>query len=242
MLTKTRAIVLHSVKYGDEKTIVDMLTADFGRLSFVCRLPKTQKGKLKKQFFQPLTMLSIELDYRQGGALQHLRDVRMTHPFSSIPFDAAKLSISLFVAEFLLHATRGEQQNEALFQYVEHSIEWLDGQSRSFANFHLVFMMRMSRFIGFFPNLEDYREGDCFDLRSGTFVAVKPSHADFVEAVEASRIGLLMRMGFESMHLFRLTRQERNRCAELILKYYRLHVPNFPELKSIGILKELFEV
>ena len=240
MLTKTRAIVLHSVKYGDDKTIVDMLTADFGRLSFVCRLPKTQKGKLKKQFFQPLTMLSIELDYRQGSGLQHLRDVRMTQPFTSIPFDPIKLSISLFVAEFLLYATRGEQQNEALFQYVEHSIEWLDGQSRSFANFHLVFMMRMSRFIGFFPNLEDYCEGDCFDLRNGTFVAARPSHADFVEVVEASRIGLLMRMGFESMHLFRLTRQERNRCAELILKYYRLHVPNFPELKSLPILQELF--
>ena len=242
MLTKTRAIVLHSMKYGEDKTIVEMLTADFGRVSFVCRLPKTQKGKLKKQFFQPLTMLSIEFDYRQGGGLQHLRDVQMTQPFTSIPFDAAKLSISLFVAEFLLYATRGEQQNETLFQYVEQSIEWLDGQSRSFANFHLVFMMRMSRFIGFFPNLEDYCDGDCFDLRNGTFVAVRPSHADFVEAVEASRIGLLMRMGFESMHLFRLTRQERNRCAELILKYYRLHVQNFPELKSIGILKELFEV
>ena len=240
MMTKTRAIVLHSLKFGEDKTIVEMLTADFGRVSFVCRIPKTQKGKLKKQFFQPLTMLFIEFDHRQGGGLQRLRDVQMAQPFTSIPFDAAKLSISLFVAEFLLHATRGEQRNEPLFQYVENSILWLDGQTRSFANFHLVFMMRLSRFIGFFPNLEDYHEGDFFDLRNGSFAAVRPLHSDFVEPAEAAHIGLLMRMGFESMHLFRLSRNERNRCAEFILAYYRLHVPGFSELRSLPILKELF--
>lgn len=240
MLTKTRAIVLHSMKYGDQKIIVEMLTADLGRVSFACRLPKTQRGKLKKQLFQSLTLLDIELDFRQGAALQTLRDVQMAHPFASIPFDAAKLSISLFVAEFLLHATRGEQQNEPLFQYIENSMMWLDGQTRSFANFHLVFMMRLSRFIGFFPNLEDYHDGDYFDLRNGTFVAAQPVHQEFVVPDEAAHIGKLMRMGFESMHLFRLSRHERNRCAELILTYYQLHVPNFPELRSLAVLKELY--
>ena len=241
MLTKTRAVVLHSVKYGEQKIIVDMLTADLGRLSFACRLPKTQRGKLKKQLFQPLTLLNIELDFRQGAALQTLRDVQMAHPFASIPFDAAKLSISLFVAEFLLHATRGEQQNEPLFQYIENSVLWLDGQTRAFANFHLVFMMRLSRFIGFFPNLDDYHDGDFFDLRNGVFSAVQPSHSEFVAPNEAAHIGKLMRMGYESMHLFRLSRHERNRCVEFILAYYQLHVPNFPELKSLPVLQELFE-
>ena len=157
------------------------------------------------------------------------------------PLPMYKNPANLFVAEFLLYATRGEQQNEALFQYVENGILWLDGQSRSFANFHLVFMMRLSRFIGFFPNLDDYHDGDCFDLRNGTFVAIRPSHADVVEPAEAERINTLMRMGFESMHLFQMNRHERNRIAEFILTYYRLHVPGFPELKSIEILKELFE-
>ena len=240
MLTKTRAIVLHSTKYGEEKIIVEMLTANLGRVSFACRMPKTQRGKLKKQLFQPLTLLSIELDHRQGAALQRLRDVQMAYPFTTIPFDATKLSITLFVAEFLLHATRGEQQNEPLFQYIENSIRWLDGQTRSFANFHLVFMMRLSRFIGFFPNLSDYCEGDCFDLRSGTFVASPPAHPDFVKPDEAAHIGLLMRMGYESMHLFHMSSDERNRCTEFILTYYRLHVPNFPELRSLQVLQEIY--
>ena len=240
MMTNSRAIVLNTLKFGEQQLIVDMLTEELGRVSFICRIPKTQKGKLKKQFFQPLSLLDAVFDYRQNARLQHLRDVRLSQPFTSIPFDAGKLSIALFLAEFLTYATRDEQQNAALFNYVVNSIGWLDGQTTSFANFHLVFMMRLSRFIGFFPNLEDYLEGAVFDMRSGEFADTAPLHRDYIEPTEAARIGVLMRMNYETMHLFRMSHDERNRCVELILAYYKLHVPNFPELKSLAVLQELF--
>ena len=51
MLTKTQAIVLRTIKYGENKLIVDFLTEVEGRLSCVLGIPKTQKGKLKKQHF-----------------------------------------------------------------------------------------------------------------------------------------------------------------------------------------------
>ena len=101
MLTKTQAIVLHSIKYGETRLIVDMFTRAHGRLSFIVSMPKTAKGKMKKQMFQPLTMLEIETDVRPLQSLQKLRDIRLSTPFSSIPFEPDKLSISLFVAEFL---------------------------------------------------------------------------------------------------------------------------------------------
>ncbi len=48
MLLKTEAIVLHSLKYGERKIIVDMFTRQAGRLSFAVPLPKTPKSRLKK--------------------------------------------------------------------------------------------------------------------------------------------------------------------------------------------------
>ena len=72
-------------------------------------------------------------------------------PFSSIPFDAHKLGIALFMAEFVTYATRSEQQNHDLFLFVENSVMWLDTCVSSFANFHIVFMLHMTRFVGFFP-------------------------------------------------------------------------------------------
>ena len=241
MLTKTQAIVLHSLKYGETRLIVDMFTRSQGRQSFIVSIPKSVKGKIKKQLFQPLTLLEIESDLRPKLQLQKLSDVRLASPFSSIPFDPNKLSISLFIAEFLYYALRSEQHNEPLFDYIVNSIQWLDAQTDRFANFHLVFLMRLSRFLGFYPNLDHYQTGDYFDLRESVFLSTPPVHRDFLHPQEAEKIQLMMRMDFPTMHLFRMSHQERNRLLEVSLIYYRLHIPDFQELKSVSVLQELYQ-
>ena len=241
MLTKTQAIVLHAIKYGETRLIVDMFIKVFGRQAFIVSIPKTPKGKVKKQFFQPLTILEIETDIRPRQQLQKLHDVRLAAPFASIPFEPDKLAISLFVAEFLYYALRSEQRNELLYEYLENSIVWLDGQQSSFANFHLVFLLRLTRFLGFYPNLDDYKDGDYFDLRESVFMPMPPVHRDFLHPEEAQKVQLMMRMDFPTMHLFRMSHQERNRLLEVSLKYYRLHLPDFPEMKSIEVLQALYQ-
>ena len=241
MLTKTQAIVLHAIKYGETRLIVDMFTKVFGRQAFIVSIPKTPKGKVKKQFFQPLTILEIETDIRPRQQLQKLHDVRLAAPFASIPFEPDKLAISLFVAEFLYYALRSEQRNELLYEYLENSIVWLDGQQSSFANFHLVFLLRLTRFLGFYPNLDHYKDGDYFDLRESVFMPMPPVHRDFLHPEEAQKVQLMMRMDFPTMHLFRMSHQERNRLLEVSLKYYRLHLPDFPEMKSIEVLQALYQ-
>ena len=241
MLTKTQAIVLHSLKYGESRLIVDMFTRAFGRQSFIVSIPKTSKSKIKKQFFQPLTLLEIETDIRPKLQLQKLADVRMLTPFASIPFEPDKLAISLFVAEFLYYALRSEQRNELLYDYLEYSIMWLDGQQTNYANFHLVFLLRLTRFLGFYPNLDDYEEGDYFDLRESEFMRNTPVHRDFLHPEEAQKVQLMMRMDFPTMHLFRMSHNDRNRLLEISIKYYRLHLPDFPEMKSIEVLQALYQ-
>ena len=238
MLTKTEAIVLHSLKYGEGRIIVDMFTREQGRQSFIVSTPRSDRSRIKKQYLQPLTLLQLECDLRPQVQLQKLRDASLLTPLPSLLSDPKKLTFGLFVSEFLYHALRGEQQNVPLFSYVRSSIEWLDGCQEAFANFHLVFLMRLSRFLGFWPNLED--AGDYFDLRSATFCATPPGHQDYLMPQEAGRIRLLMRMDFPTMHLFRLSRVERARILEILLLYYRLHLPAFPELRSLAVLQELY--
>jgi len=217
-----------------------MFTREAGRLSFVVSLPKTSKSRLKKQYFQPMTLLEIECDVRQRLQLQKLKDARLLSAYASIPFSPEKLALSLFVAEFLYHALHAEQQNEPLFVYVCDSMQWLDMASAGYANFHLTFLMRLSRFLGFYPNLDEYSEGCIFDLREGRFSAVTPMHRDFLGPDDARRIHILMRMDFPTMHLYRLSRTDRNRIVDVLLHYYRLHIPQFPELKSLSVLQELW--
>ncbi len=243
MLVKTEAVVLHSFKYGENRLIADLFTREHGRLSFIMNIPKTSKGRLKKQLFQPLSLIDVECDLRPNVQLQHLRDARMTDPFSSIPFEPAKLAISLFIAEFLYHALRGEREGNAqLFDYMTNSIRWLDAATTGYANFHLAFLMRLSRFLGFYPLIkeEGARSDTYFDLRAGTFCSEAPLHHDFLAPEEAAHIHTMMRMDFQTMHLFRMNRNERNRCLDIMLTYYQLHLPDFPELKSLPVLQELF--
>lgn len=249
MLVKTEAIVLHAFKYGETRLIVDVFSRESGRLSLIASLPKTRKARLKKQYFQPMTLLEITYEQRPHVQLQSLKDARLLTAWASIPFSPEKLALSLFVAEFLYHALRSEQQNEPLFSYICDSMLWLDTAEGGYANFHLTFLMRLSRFLGFYPNLSlttapsTNGEGSdvVFDLRAGTFINSVPLHRDFLQPDEARRIRLLMRMDYPTMHLYRLTRHDRNRIIEVLLHYYRLHIPQFPELKSLSVLQELWD-
>ena len=230
--------------------IVVTFTKTHGRLSFAVPVTRSAHSKIKKQYFQPLTLLNIDADIHQQSQLQKISEVSLYAPLPSLLSNPSKLAIGLFICEFLYHALRDEQQNEPLFEYVCNSIQWLDQRESDFANFHLVFLMHLSRFLGFYPNLDTGRQGGIriqgnedrlyFDLRAACFCEHPPLHRDFLMPNEASRIRLLMRMDFFSMHLFRMGRSDRNRILELIIQYYRLHIPQFPELRSLPVLQELF--
>lgn len=240
LTTKTKAIVLRTVKYGENGLVVDMLTEERGRVSFMVKVSRSSKSKIHKQLFMPLTLVEVDFDCRAKASLQKIRDIRMAVPLPGIATHPHKLAVGMFLAEFLSHATRDEIDNEPLFRFVSISLEWLEGVESGFANFHLVFMIRLSRFIGFFPNTDEAGEGRYFDLLGACFTSAPPLHGHFLVPEEASKISLLMRLSYKTMHLCAMTRAERNRCTEVILEYYRLHVPGFPVLRSLEVLRQLF--
>ena len=73
------------------------------------------------------------------------------------------------MAEFLYHATKSEAQTALLHNYIEAGLLWLDSSTGSFANFHLVFMIKLTRFIGFYPNTDGFKEGSIFNLTNRLF-------------------------------------------------------------------------
>lgn len=240
MEQKLKGIVLHTIKYSDSSIIVNLYTAENGRTSLLAPIVRSRKSLIKSSAFQPLTLLDLEIDYRPKSTLNRIKEAKIAIPFKSIPFHPIKSAIALFIAEFLHKSLQEESQNLPLFTYLHYSIQWLDECKQDFANFHLVFLMRLSRFIGLYPNTEAYHEGDYFDLQNACFCSHPPFHRAVLSPEEAGVICKLMRMNYETMHLFKMNRTQRNRCLTVINDYYRLHLPNFPEFKSIGVLQELF--
>lgn len=237
MLIKTRCIVLRTVKYGDNKLIIDLLTEDEGRASVVWKVTTSAKARIRRQFFQPLTILEVDYERTPRQALAQLKDARLAHLYTSLPFDGTKLSIAFFLAEFLSHATRNQHADATLYNFIEQNLLWLDVSNRGIANFHIMFTLRLSLFLGFHPDLESYSEGSCFDLREGRFTHSIGFHNDVLNPMESAKMITLMRMNTSNLHLFRMTHLERNAAIESIITFYQLHIPDFGELKSLEVLK-----
>ncbi|MDR3118980.1 MAG: DNA repair protein RecO [Mediterranea sp.] len=241
MLQKTTGIVLHTLKYNDTSNIVDIYTELHGRVSFLVPVSRAKRTSVKPVLFQPLSIMELEADFRTSAGLYRIKEAK-AYPFKSIPYNPYKSVIALFLAEFLYRAVKEEGENHSLFVYLKHSIEWLDECAAGFANYHLVFLMRLTRFLGLYPNLDGYRQGDYFDLLNAGFTAIRSDkHSFYVNPEESFRLIRLMRMNYDTMHLFAMNRAERTRCLAITCDYYRLHIPGFHELKSLAVLQEFFD-
>lgn len=239
MLIKSRGIVLHTLKYNDAGCIVDILTREEGFQSFFVRISRGKRGGLKSAFFQPLTAVDIEWNHKSTSNLQTLRSVS-PHPMTGLECPE-KITLALFLAEFLRTALRSEPIAAPLFDYTWDSIEWLNLSEQHFSNFHLVFLLRMTHFLGFYPNLENYADGMFFDLENSSFVAHQPLHSHYLDPTDAAFLPTFMRMQPATMHLFKFSGARRTRLLRFIVSYYQLHLPAFGELKSLNVLEAVFQ-
>jgi DNA repair protein RecO (recombination protein O) len=241
MTEKISCVVLHTTKYGENSIIVDAFTLERGRASFVVRLPRSRKGGgLSAGVFMPLAVLELVCasDGRKG--LPKVGEAHAAFPLCGLQTSAAKCALALFVAEVLRRALREGAADGALYEFVVAAVRWLDGATGPLGCFHLVFLVRLTRFLGFWPYAGDYVRGCWFDLRAGRFTALRPVHADVLGPDEAAAVETWVRLRFSDMHLLHLTREQRARCLEVILLYYRLHLPEFGVLNSVEVWHEVF--
>lgn len=240
MIERTLGVVLHQFRYNDDSIIVNIFTQLHGNVGFLVKMPKNKRSNVKTLLLRPLTILELDYDLRPNQALQRINDMKLHISYSSLPYDPIKGSVALFLSEFLYYALKHEIANHSLFYYLCNSLQWLDRSEKGLANFHLVFLMRLTRFLGFWPNIQDYENGMVFDMKDASMVGVLPSHGQYLSTEESVLLPFLLRMDYATMHLFRFTRQQRARVLSVLLDYYRMHIPEFPELKSLDVLRTIF--
>ena len=238
---QSKAIVLRTIKYNDDSFIANVLTEENGCMSMIVRISRTKRAAVRHTLFQPPAILSIEWTEKPRADLQRPTSVQSAYPYSTIPYDPYKNAMALFLSEFIYYAIKSEPDAGDLFEYLERSLEWLDTAEHGYSNFHLVFLLRLTRFLGFAPNIHHATPNSYFDLRGSCFTETPPPHTDYLQPSDSAIIPKLMRMSFANMHVFKFSGAERSRLLEYINTYYRLHLPDFPELKSLAVLKELFK-
>ncbi len=241
MIEKFEGIVLRTLKYNDSLMIADIYTAQRGRMSFLVPVSHSKRSRVRSVLFQPLSMLSFTATVKTGRTLSRIGEVQPYSMYSSINNDVVKSSIALYLAELLSYALREDARDDALFTFLDRSFTLFDNLEHGYADFHLVFMVQLLRFLGIYPNLENYTPGCYFDLAQGCATREHPLHPNFLLPDDAAPFVSLLRTGYDSMHLLSLNRKLRGEYLATLAVYYRLHVPEFPELKSASILRELFD-
>jgi len=240
MQIKTTGIVLHSIKYSDSATIVTMYTRHFGRVAYMVYGVNKKKSVCRPAHLQALSILELDVLHTPGKEIQRIKDIHIGYPFTCISKDPLKNAVALFLSEILFRTLRQTEPDESVFRFLENSIQQLDCCEQGMANFHLVFLLKLTRYLGFEPN-RDEEERNCFDLMNGVFTKTKPLHAHFLMPEDAAGFAALLRVDYSNMHTLVFSRSKRFRLLESVVEYYRLHIPDFHGLHSLEILKTLFD-
>ena len=190
--------------------------------------------------YSPLANITFTSSVKKGR-LSHISSAQPSSMYSSIPYNVVKSSIALFLAELLTYSLRDEDGDEATYNFLLTSLALFDNLESGYADFHLVFMVQLLRYLGIYPNLEGYTARSYVDLLHGCVVNEHPLHPDFLMPAEAVPFVNLLRTGYDSMHMLSLNRELRGTYLAILTTYYRLHIPDFPHLRSMDVLRELFD-
>ncbi|GAB3933528.1 DNA repair protein RecO [Mucilaginibacter myungsuensis] len=239
MLHKTRGIVLKVTDYGENSVIVQVYTENFGLRSYIVNGAKKPKAKIHRNMLQPLHLLDMVVYHKDNGSVQRISELKNAPLLQTIPYDIIKSSLVLFLNEVLYKSIKQQTADEHLFHFIFHSIELLDQQTGNVANFHLIFLLRLSRYLGFFPDRDRPNGADYFDMKDGIFTKYKPESWQYLSPPHTDNFYRLLRSTFEQMDGIELKNDERRYLLNKLLEYYALHVENFGNIRSHEVLEEV---
>lgn len=239
MTSKTKGIVLRTMKYSDKASIVTIYTRDYGRMSYMAYGMYGKKSAAKAANFLPLSLIEITAPHHPNREIQTIKEVRTSESLPNIHQNPIKSSIALFVAELLYKTLKHPEPEIDLFDFVQDAILKLNNLDAGIANFHLVFSMQLCQFLGIQPN-GDMENPVYFDMLNGVFSPHHPQHEHVLTPAESILFLKLIQLDFDDMDSLKLSRENRNNLLDKILEYYKLHIAEFYGLNSKAVLHEIF--
>ncbi len=238
MLTKNNSIVLSKLKYRDNDLIVKCYTQQRGLVSYLLRgVFKSKKSQAKTVYFQELSQLQIEENYKPNQSLHFIKEVKPNYIYQSLHTNIYKSAIVLFLSEILSNVLKEEEKNEGLFNYLETALLYLD-EDDNFSNFHLLFLLKLTRYLGFQPETLN-SDKPYFNLQSGVF---ESSNNDIYSISGYNLILLkqLLGINFDALNSIKINAKQRQEFLNMLLYYFELHLGGFKKPKSLQVLNDVF--
>ena len=243
MLTKCKAIVIKVINYSESSVIVKCYTNNLGMQSYIINGVRKNKGSIRPSQLLPLTLLELEVYHQQNKSLQRIKELKCAPPLNQLHFNMIKSAIGMFMSEVIYRGIKEENQaDEALFDFLFNTIQILDMEQENMANLPVLFLLRLSRFLGFYPKFETGAAGDlAFNFKDGFFeppIANTPFQADLTSSRLLHQLLLADTDEQVQMPMFSA---HRKKLLQVLVWYYNEHVSGFSNMRSHDILSEVLE-
>jgi DNA repair protein RecO (recombination protein O) len=220
MLHKTRGIVFRFVKYGETSIIATLFTELFGLQSYIVNGIRSKSGKNRIALYQPLTLLDLVVYHREHANINRIKEVKCLYPYHSIQTNFNKSTMAMFIAEVLNKTVKEESHAQELTEFLIRSLISLDQMDGRTWNFHLVFLLKLSRFLGFGA----HHVNDVLGTRT-------------TSRENEQLLSLLL--SSEYFEHITMQNSQRREILDLIIKFFADHIENLGEIKSIQVLREI---
>lgn len=235
-------IALHTVRYNDRNNILTAFSLEEGRVSLLIPASASKEARRRRAITMPMSFFECIADLRHGHNIANISDVKPSLALPQLTANPIKITVTLFLAELLGAVLRDTPEDPPLFNYLSFAAERLDragiGET---ANFPVHFLFRLGHFLGIEPDISTYRKGRVFDMLDGTFRDSAPLHRRFLDGDDADAVYMMSRMTWDNYGRFRFNREQRRRILSAIIDYYTAHYTSLNRLKSLEVMRELFD-
>ncbi|MFM8742483.1 MAG: DNA repair protein RecO [Cytophagales bacterium] len=220
MLHKTRGIVFRFTRYGETSIIVSIFTAQFGLQSYIVNGARSKSNKGKMALFQPLTLLDLVVYHKENASIMRIKEVRCFHPYQTLNTDFKKSTIALFLIEVVNKSVKEQSHASDLSHFLADAFVALDKMQRGAENFHLVFLIHLSRHLGF-----------------GVYQSNEILTPFDTDQVEQQLLEQLLHADFDTALV--MSQTQRKNVLDVLLRFYASHIDSFGEMKSLAVVREM---
>lgn len=240
MISKTRGIILKTLKYGETSLILDIYTQDYGLRSYIIGGVRNKKKGNKAGLLQIMSLVSLVAYHKSSNSLNRIKEIKADKMYQSLPFEIEKSSIGIFITEVTRRSITQDEQSDSLFNLLYKSFSFLDETKGSITLFPILFLVKLSKELGFSPADNYSNQRELFDIQQGQFIPIT-TQSEYVLDPETSQY--LYSLLFEDYGIsdqFKIPKQIRQQLLTQLINFYRIHIDNFGKIKSLDVLKEVF--
>lgn len=240
MIHSTKGIVLRTIKYGETSVIAWIFTELFGIQSYMVNGVRTSGKTSKAHFFQPASILEMQVYHNDLKNLQRIKDLRWAHLYKNIFSDITKNSVALFMVELLQKNLKQPETNETLFHFCEDAFLFLDiADAPIAANFPIYFAIHLAQILGI-RLLDNYsEENNIFNLAEGSFSNEKSATDQLSVEISFYISQFLKTIQPEDLREIKMNRNTRISILKSLESYYSWHVSEFGTMKTLNVLSEV---